>query len=296
MKIINLFILIVFFNTSTFAQEKQRTHTWNFAITEQSSILSTFKDANVALEVWLEDMGEMYDVDIDIKFYKNSDEVFKLFRANKVDYIVIDIPFYFKYRKKIEKYEDHRWSLSIDSEKHSQYYLLANKSKKLKGFADLKNKTLSTKYDDSLARNWMNKKSYELNKSKVEKLLRELRQEKNDRRTLLNVFFGKADYGIISKKAWDDMLSFNPSITKRVEILEKSKKIFIPFIGISSKSLDRRTKELFYKTSKDLKTLKGGEKVIEIVEFNGVYKLKNEELIELDKYFKEYYRLEDKYK
>merc|ERR1711879_417986 len=144
----------------------------------------------------------------------------------------------------LEKNIKNIWSLSIDNEINTQYYLLANKSKNNNGFSDLKNKTFSIKEDDAIAINWLNKKSYEKNKTKAKNLLKKINEEKNDRRVLLNVFFGKVDYAIITKKAWEDLLSFNPSIKNKVEIIDKSKKIFIPFIGVHAKWASDETVDL----------------------------------------------------
>lgn len=296
MKNVKLIILLIFFNSFLFADKKERTHNWNIGITSESSMLTKFKDANIALKAWVEDMGELYDIDIDIGFYEESGKLYEDFKLRKRDVLVIDIPFFFKHKKDLEKYIDEIWSLSIDNQKHSQYFLLGNKSKNLKSFKNLRNRTISIKRDDSIAENWLNKNSYLNHKSSAKNVLKKINEEKNDRRVLLNVFFGKVDYAIITKKAWEDMLSFNPSIEKKVEVLAKSKKIFIPFMGIHAKWINKETKRLFYEASSNLKTLKGGEQVIEIMKFDSVYKLDKRELNELDKYFQEYYHLEKMYK
>ncbi len=295
---LRLLFLILFFSVTLFAKpvKEDRAHKWSFGISKKSSMLTKFKDANVALQAWFEDMGGIYDVNIEVNFYDKTKELYRSFLAKEIDVIVIDTPFFFKHKDVFFKHTNGLWSLSIDNEKFSQYYLIGNKSKSLKGFKNFKNMTLSIREDDETAKSWLNKNSYEQNKKSAKKVLKKINEVNSDRRVLLNVFFKKTDYAIITKKVWEDMIQLNPAIKKRVEVLAKSKKIFIPFIGMHGKWSSQETKELFYKASNDLRSLKGGEKVIDMLKFNSVYKLEENSLNDLSKYFEEYYLLEKKYK
>ena len=296
MKIIRLIIVLFFTNVLLFADHKEDRASWNFGISTQSSVITKFKDAKIALTSWLSEMGEIYDVNITVEYYDSSKVLYEDFKKRKVDIIVLDTPFYFTNKKSIEKYANDSWSLSIDGDKFSQFYLIGNKTKSLNGFEDLRNKTLALKKEDEIVKYWLNMKSFKENKKHSEKMLKGIVEEKNDRRVLLSVFFGKSDFGIITKKAWEDLLVFNPAIKKRVEILEKSDKIFIPFIGLHSKWTHEETIRLFYEVSQNLSTLKGGEKLIDILKFNSVYKLDEKTISSLEKYFQKYFELENKYR
>lgn len=268
----------------------------NFGITTEGNLLAKFKDAKIALKAWLEDMAVLYKGEVGIEFYDNPKPLYEDFKKNKLDMAVVNLPFFFENRTSIEKHSNHIWSLSIDNKKFNQYYLIANKKQKLKGFSSLKRKTLAIKKGDETAKIWLDKKSYKKNRVSSDKLLKQVKYESKERTVLLNVFFGKTDYAIVTKAAWDIMLEFNPTLKKRIEILEKSENIFLPFIGFFSKNAHEKSVEVFFKVSGNLEELSGGERIIKMLNFNSIFKVDDKMLLKLDNYYSEYFKLKEKYR
>jgi len=298
LNIILKLILIIFLTSNIFAnnQKKERKYNLVFGVAKKSSVLTKFEDANVAIKIWLDDIGSLYDADIDMFFYDNTAKLYEHFNENKVNVALFDLPYFFKYRKKIDLSKDTNWSILIDNEKFTHYYLIGKNDKKFNGFNDFKNKILSIKRDDEIAKIWLNKKSYEINKKKASKVLKLVKEESKDRTVLFNVFFGKADYAVIREKAWETIVSFNPAIKKRVKIIEKSNVKFLPFLGVVNKNTPSKAAKLFFQESVNLSKLEGGNKVLKALKFNRIYQLADEDLVELDKYYNDYFRLEKKYK
>lgn len=176
--------------------------------------------------------------------------------------------------------------------------MISNSEKDLKGFKDLKNKKLVLKDDDKIAKIWLDKNSYELNKNSSIKLLEELKKEKNDRRVVFNVFFGKSDYGIVTKEAWDIIVDFNPAIKKKVKVLEVSENIFIDNLGIYSKYSNKESRDFFFKKGNNPETLKSDTalKILDLLKLDGIFFIEYDFLNDLDKFFKEYFELEKRYK
>lgn len=289
-------LILLIFTISLFAEVKKLEFISTYGITTEGNLFSKFKDAKIVLKSWLNDMGKIHGGQLDIKYYPNGELLFEAFKEDKFDMIAIDLPFFFKNRTEIEDVSNDTWTLSINEKKFNQYYLIGNKSNKLGGFSDLKAKSISLKEGDTSSWIWLDKNSYKTNMKASDKLLKKIQYEKKEKSVILNVFFKKSNYGIVTKEVWDLMLDFNPGIKSKVEILSKSKNIFLPFIGFFSEKSSLKSREAFFMVSKDLNKVKGGEQIIEIMKFNSIYKLDNASLVELDNYYNEYFKLKKKYR
>lgn len=294
MKIIKLFLIIIFLNIYCYANNNTTNKKITLGISLKSGLLTKFKDANVAITTWVAQAGRMHDVDVKVILYDEDNNIYNDYVNKKLDVAIVDIPFYFRNKIDLDKNTINRWGLSVDDEKFSQYYLIGSSSN-LKGFSDLKSKTLALKDKDSLAEIWLEKNSFLQNKKTSKNVLKDLKVEKDDRRVIFDVYFGKADYGIVSKKAWEVIVNFNPSIEKKVKILETSQNIFMQNMGLYSKYSNEEIRKLFFEKSNNLTQLVGAKKIIDMLKFNYIYKIDDSFLEDLEKYFNEYLELEKRY-
>ncbi len=46
---------------------------------------------------------------------------------------------------------------------------------------------------------------------------------KKNQRLILNIYFNKADFSVVSKTVYRDMILLNPSIEKRIKVIKKIK-------------------------------------------------------------------------
>lgn len=288
--------IFLFFTLTLFADHKDYKFNATFGIATQSSILSKFKDAKVVLKSWIESLSESYDGEVKVKFYDTTNILYEDFKSKKIDIAAVDLKFYFRNKSEIERISEKNWALLVGEKQYKRYYLLGNKDKKLKGFGNLRNKTISLKNSDSNAKLWLDKESLELNRVSSDSLLKKIIFSEKDRTVLLNLFFGRTDYAIVEEEAWNVILEFNPAIKKRVEIISKSPTIFLEFIGFFSKDANPDTSKVFFDISKDLSKVKGSKTITEMLKFDSVYHISDESLKETDKYFQEYFNLKKKYK
>ncbi|APW64910.1 hypothetical protein LPB137_03145 [Poseidonibacter parvus] len=286
-------LLILIFSLTLYAKED---FVNRFGFLSEGTILSSFKDARVALKVWLEDTAHDNDTKVEIEFHKTSNSLYKALKNRELDMVVLDLPFFIKNQKDIFKTSDNFWSLNIVDDKFTQYYLIAKKSLNAKGFKDIKNKTVSLKKGTLGSFVWADKNSYIINKSSLKKVTKEIQEKKKESFAVLNVFFNKSDFAVIRKKTWDIMTELNPSISNKLEVIKKSQKNHIPFIGIFHKNTNKKVIDIFFKLSKELKNVDGIEKMVELLKVNSIFKIDNEFLKVLDKYYSEYFSLIKKYK
>ncbi|MAC84831.1 MAG: hypothetical protein CL624_11930 [Arcobacter sp.] len=267
-----------------------------FGFLSEGTLLSSFKDARVALKVWLEDIAISYNGKLDVEFYDTSEALYGALKNNELDMVLLDLPFFFKNKEDILKTTDNFWSLNISDVKYPQYYLIGKKSLNAKSFKDIKGKTIALKKGNGGAGVWLDKNSLIANKMSSIKALKSIYLKKKESTAILNVFFNKADFAVVRKETWDIISELNPSIKKKIEVIKKSEKIHIPFIGVFHKNTKKVTIKYFFKLSEDLKKIKGSGQIITLLKFNSLFRVDNEYLESLDKYYNEYFALKKKYK
>lgn len=295
-KLMFLFSIILVLNASDEVNSNYKFYS-NYGFSSTNTMLSTFKDARVALSVWIEKIAKSYGGRLDVRFYDNINLMYNKFKnEKKLDMIVVDLPFYFKNKEEILSISDNIWSISFDKEKYLQYYLVVNKSSNIKEMDDLKNKNISLKLHETSALVWLDKHSYSLYKKPYDKLFNKITYDKKESTSLLKVFFNKTDAAVISQKTWETMVELNPGIKKRVNIVKKSKRIFLPFIGFFSKNADKNSVKAFFDLSSKMKSLPESNQIITLLKFETIFKVDKSSLSELEECYSEYFSLKKRYK
>ena len=291
-----LTILLLNINLNANTNEKKYEFSSTFGFLQTGTILNRFKDARVAIKVWLEDVAASYGGDLSLKFYDSNNTLYKDFLDNRVDMIVLSLPYYFANREKIDNNAMDFWSIAMSKDRYIKYYLISLKDSKVNSFNDIKGKSISITSNDTVGNIWIDKKSLKTFKTSYKNIFSEIHPVLKESTALLNVFFKKRDLAIITKKTWDTMVELNPSIKNKIKIIDETKEKHLPFIGFFSKYADKRSIDAFFELSINLRDLKGSSQVIDLLKFESIFKVKEESLIELENYYKEYYILKKKYK
>lgn len=291
----NLIKLLFIFNLSFFSYAEEVAELkYGFL---ESTLVSSFADARVAAKVWLEDIvSDNYEKKANIEFYDSADILYKDLISGKLNMVVFDLEFFFKHKKNIEKIAHEFWSLNTFGTVYSQYYLIAKKSLNAKGFKNIIGKSVAYKKGDLSAEIWLDKNSLGIYKSEAKKILKEIILVKKENTALLNIFFNKTDFAIVTKKTWEIATELNPSIKKKIEIIEKSEKIHMPLIGLFRKDVKDSRIKSFFKASENISAVEGGREIVQLLKFDSLFKVKDTDLNKMDKYYKEYFELKKKYK
>lgn len=293
MKYILHFILIVLFTTNAISESE--IETTKFGLVSKSKVLSNFEDARESLSLWIEEIGKELNVNLSVKFYPTSELLSKKFLNNELNMIVLPLPYFLKNKEILEKNSRDYWTLSFSENKFAQYYLISPKNLENKNFKDIKNTTLSYKEDDDIAEIWLDKNSLIENKKSYKKVLKRVLFEEKESTVVLDVFFKKAQFGIVSKKTWDIMIELNPAIAKTIEIVRKSEKIHLPFIGMFSKNSTKKSTDIFFNVTKDMRKLYNSEELLDLLKFDSIFPLELKDLKDLEIYYNEYFKLKKKY-
>lgn len=298
---LNFFIVILLLNSNLLANNSSETNskTYEFSSTfgflQTGTILNRFKDARVAVKVWLEDIALSYGGDLTLKFYDNTDTLYEDFKNQKVDMIVLNLPYYFENKVKIDNESVELWSIAMSEDRYVKYYLITSKNSNINSFRDVKGKTISLATNDTVGNVWLDKNALKLFKTTYINVFKEIHPVLKESTALLNVFFKKRDLALISKRTWDTMNELNPSIKNKIKIIDETKEKHLPFIGFFSKYTDKRSIDAFFELSANLEDLRGSSQVIDLLKFKKVIKINEESLVDLENYYNEYLKLKKRY-
>lgn len=299
--LLNFFIVILLLNSNLLANNSSETNskTYEFSSTfgflQTGTILNRFKDARVAVKVWLEDIALSYGGDLTLKFYDNTDTLYEDFKNQKVDMIVLNLPYYFENKVKIDNESVELWSIAMSEDRYVKYYLITSKNSNINSFRDVKGKTISLATNDTVGNVWLDKNALKLFKTTYTNVFKEIHPVLKESTALLNVFFKKRDLALISKRTWDTMNELNPSIKNKIKIIDETKEKHLPFIGFFSKYTDKRSIDAFFELSANLEDLRGSSQVIDLLKFKKVIKINEESLVDLENYYNEYLKLKKRY-
>lgn len=143
---------------------------------------------------------------------------------------------------------------------------------------------------------WINKLSLLQNKKSIESISSKIIKENKENTALLNVFFKKTDLAVVSSKTWDDMIILNPSISKKLKIIEKSEKNNIPFIGFFHKNVEEKKINDFFRVTGNIEKSVRAEELMTLLKFKKFFKIDDSYLSKMEIYYTEYFELRNRYK
>lgn len=111
---------------------------------------------------------------------------------------------------------------------------------------------------------------------------------------LLDVYFNKADFFVIEKETYNNMLILNPSIEKKLKIVEKSPEIFFSAVTVIQKDTSIEligliNQILVNKTFKD-----DFKEFLKLINLDSATRVEFEDLKEYEKFYSEYKLLKGK--
>lgn len=267
-----------------------------YGFLSSGTIFSIFKDARVSLSSLLEELDEEYNGHIEIKFYSNSKEAYTTFNSDdKLKMITVSSSYFFENRKNIENIASNFWTISYDDSKFVQYYLLGRKDLKFESFKDLNNKIISIPQNNKAAHTWIDKNSLLSNKKTYKKVIKKIENTENGKKALLNIFFEKSDFAVVSKDTWNKVLEQNPNIIKKIKVIKKSENLFIPLVGFFKKNEETLSLETFFSITDNKNLASKKEKIQKMLKINKIFKLTQDEINTLQEYYLEYFLLKKRY-
>lgn len=292
MKSIISLILLLILNTSLFSIDDIN----RFGFLSHSNNVSHFKDARDSLSNWINDMGISNDLKVYSQFYTSIEELISNYSKNQLDMIVMPLADYYENKDVLRKISKNYWTATFSNEEFTQFYLITQIDSNINSIKDISNKKISLELYDKEPEVWINKLSLLNNKKSIESISSKIIKEGKESTVLLNVFFKKTDLAVVSSETWDDMIKSNPSISKKLKIIEKSEKNNIPFVGFFHKNVQEKKMNDFFKVTGNIEKSVRSEELMTLLKFKKFFKIDDLYLSKMEIYYTEYFELRNRYK
>lgn len=292
MKIFKNYLVLIFLilNIYSYAEEKLV-----FGFTIEKNYAADEHRIRKLTSNLINKMNLDYKKDFDVIFYEEQESLLKDFKDKKnINAIVIYPGFYFDNRELIKKISKNPFIYKSSSSSNSQLFLIANQKSKIDSINDIKDKVfMNTDFSDTYSV-WLDFLSLKnLNKPYKKLIANQLISSKSST-ALLDVYFNKADFCVIEKETYDNMLILNPSIEKKLKIVEKSPEIFFSAVTVIQKDASIELIGLINQIL-DNKTFKDDFKeFLKLINLDSASRVEFEDLKEYEKFYSEYKLLKGK--
>ena len=285
-----LVFIFLFLNISSNAEEKLV-----FGITVSENYAGDEHRIRKLAANLINKMNVDYKKDFDAIFYDNQESLLKDYKDKRtINAIVIYPDFYYDNKELIKKISKNPFIYKSSAASNSQLYLIANKNSKINSINDIKNKTfMNTDFNDTYS-TWLDYLTLKNLNNTYKKVIGNQLISSKSSTALLDVYFNKADFCVIEKETYVNMLILNPSLEKKLKIIDKSPEIFFSALTAIHKDA---TPELITLINEilDNKIFKDDFKeFLKLINLDSALRVEFEDLKNLEKFYSEYKSLKGK--
>lgn len=280
-------ICLLFFNM-LYANNIKEGTSINFGFYTNSTLISNNKDIRIAIELWIKEIMYSSGIDINLRIYDNIDLMMDDFLYHKKLQMLGFEPIDFiKNRHKLVKKYQKLWTFQVSKDKYIQYYFIEKKKEKNYKF-NLNNKNIAIKKGDLSAKIWLDMLSIENFKQPYKKVIQSETLVEKQSSAILKVYFEKLDCAVVSKDTFDVMKELNPNIVHKLDIIKKSPKIFLSYIGLLSKNLSKQSANKLEKSMNMINHSSKGRQILDLLKVEKILILEEEFFQKLEIFYKNY--------
>lgn len=238
-------------------------------------------------------MNDLYDIKLQMVFYDNVGNMFSdYYSYKKINSIIIWSKDYLEHKENLKRYSKEPFLFKESSFLYTQYYLLANKNSKIKTLKDIKSKSFMAYLTQDNTRLWLDSLSYEIFGRGYRQGVIKRELEAKKRSTLvLDVYFNKVDFSVVSRKVYDDMLLLNPSIKNNVKIVKKSPEIFFYGLGLMHRDMEEKLSSRLTELLEDDEFYERFDQLFRLIGINAISTIDFEYLVGIEKFYEDYTRV-----
>ena len=293
MIIFKYFVLLIFLISNSYSQSKE---TFSFGISiSDYSIAEQNRIKNLSLGLQRK-LNEENLINVNISFYENERKILEDFENKKnINALILTSQFYYDNKELIKRISKNPYIYRTNELKNSQLFMIANKNSKINSINDIKNKLFANSLymrNNSIWFDYMTLKNF--NKP-YQQIIKEETISTKTSNALLDVYFNKADFCIIDKDIYEDMLILNPSLKKNITIIEKSDEIFFYAFTSVHKDISFESLELLNDFFTNKKFKNSFREFFKIINLYSVTAIKFEDFDKGEQFFNEYKDLKKKY-
>ncbi len=250
------------------------------------------KDAKIAIKVWLNELAsEDYDKELVLDFYDNKEQVLSDFISGELEYLTLNTMHYLENRSKLNPYIRDLYVFLATKDDYISYVLVTKNSNNIKSIKNLKNKTIGKHKSEYMDLLYIDHALLQNRLPTHQKYFSEVKEYDKNSRVLMKLFFNKIDACVIPEYTWDMMTEMNPQISKKLKVLDSSKKIFIPALSLISNKMNDKLYNVHKVNAKKLIKSPKGQQILTLLK-SKMYKPVDKAYINpMVDYYKEYLAL-----
>jgi len=237
-----------------------------------------YKDAKMAMDIWLKKMADKLGASSTLSFFTDFDAVKKAKKAGAVDTLILSSHSYLKYLPYCKAEFSQGWmKMEKDGKPFFRFVILRHK-------------------------NFAKKDEYVIDYyqySKTSKLVAQMYAWENGlsfifepvpkrSKPVLDLFFHKADFAIVKEETWNLMQELNPQLSKELEVVHTSDRIFVDIITLFSNHLSQKDKDIYIRAIEAINTTPDGKQLMELFKFNGLTKMGEDQFRDMEQFYQKY--------
>ena len=271
---------------------KADNETNRFAVLTDGLAYMHNKDVKIAIKVWLNELAnEDYDKEIVFDFYDTKEEILDKFSKGNVEYLTLNSMHYLENKGKLDPNIKDLYVFLGTKDDYISYVLVTKNSDKIKSIKDLKNRTLGVQKSEYMVLLYID---HTLLNSKLpvhQNFFSEIESYDKNSRVLMKLFFNKTDACIVPQHTWDMMCEMNPQIAKKLKVLDRSEKIFVPALSLVSKKMNDKLYQVHQDNAKKLRDSPKGQQILTLLK-SKMYKSVDKAFLDpMVDYYQEYLAL-----
>lgn len=279
MKIIKIIIIIGLFYNISFANT-----ILNIGYDLSGTNLLSKKDMKVATDILLKKILKDLDVKTKYKYYYNPKEIAKDMNTGKLDYVSVSPLNIVKYFN-LDNLEKAFGQGSNDMNDYNLIVIYRNELN-IKSNKELANKKILIDTKNNLHSLYINNLFLKYIGNKKANTI----YSRSYQKSILNLFFKKADVAIVTQKSYDISVELNPQIAKKVSILNKTN-IKDVQLGFFRKSLDEKIKKNMRRAAQSLNSTDDGKQLLTLYKTEKIVETNMKILIPIKELLNNYKKL-----
>lgn len=254
-----------------------------------SSLDASPKDIKITLSLWMEEISETMDIELETYFYTSVQEIQKDMHSGKVNYMIIrsiDLVKHFNQDHLIEGFAPQRRQNNLQD----RLLLVSSKENKTYKINDFKDKKFGICNSEYVGKIYIDTLLMQKNFAKHEDYFSKTVEYKKCSKVLLDLFFKKIDIAVIRQGTFNLVNELNPQVGRSIAVLE-SRVLGDGMVGFFSKNADKNLITNFYKGIDKVNNSVRSQQILTLFKADFIEKVDKESLKILEMFYLEYVKL-----
>lgn len=254
------------------------------------------KDADAAFKIWTDVLVKkfkaknVYDFTFEYKMYGNINSLKNDIKTGLINYFNVPIQDYFSLNLG-KDFIPFLSGTNHPKQKFTYYYLVTSSMNKAKDLKELEGKkvNISKSIFDQIGGTWLKTVLRDEMGARLYKTLNFQTVNDNENEDLLSVYFNKTDCAIVSQSTYELACEMNPSIGKKVKVLQNSGPL-LAAIFVYRKGMNQNTIKVIKDIVSDLHNDNEGRQILNLFRISKIIPITSDDLAICEKVINKYHK------